>query len=68
MSTEPTLAVLDSETLIARTAAFLYANSAGSTGDAEEDLGEQGAKELILLSQHLLVYIGVLPEDWEYSC
>jgi hypothetical protein len=60
----PTLAVLDSSTLISRTAAFLHKSTANAA--PVENLSVKEATALIGMSEHLLVFIGVLPDDWEF--
>lgn len=58
---------LNSSDLISRTAAFLFrASTDNKAGVKIDDLDEWQKVSVLNMAEHLLVYIGVLPEDWEY--
>ena len=52
--------------LIAHGAAFLYQISTSNDGGDVQDLPRADTEYFLYLAEHQLVYMGILPKDWEY--
>lgn len=60
---------LDQTKVIAKTAEFLYFFSEkNSTGDPDQDLTDHDTSRFLDMANHLLVHIGIFPEEFlEYT-
>lgn len=61
------IAMFDHTEVIAKAAAFLYKSSqAYKTGDPDRDLTPEQSMAFLHMAEHLMVYIGLFPEDWKF--